>query len=267
VDILPSSPRDRSGPRVDRSGRVCSNGNVGLAQRFRRSLRSRGLRKTIWIGLKNVVEPLRLALSPTERKLLREQREFDRRYGTDTALEMYSGLEYPEGAGGQLHGYQATRPAIFEEIVARLPDDLRALTFVDIGCGKGRVPLMASLFPFRRIIGVELSPRLVEIARRNVAIFESPEQRCGEIDLVCADATRFELPEEPLVIYLFNPFGPEPMGRFLGRVRASIEAAPRPVFVAYVPGKEGFLPEQAESGGFLRCIGKGPMWAVYEATS
>ena len=43
--------------------------------------------------------------------------------------------------------------------------------FLDLGAGKGRMLLAASRYPFRRVIGVELSDRLAAIARSNVAAF------------------------------------------------------------------------------------------------
>ncbi len=66
---------------------------------------------------------------------------------------------------------------------------------------------MAAEFPFRKIWGAELSPRLSEIARRNCQAFRSKKQACGSFEIVCGDAARFSFPEDPLVIYLFNPFG------------------------------------------------------------
>src|SRR5688572_3166400 len=44
------------------------------------------------------------------------------------------------------------------------PDDV----FIDFGCGKGRVVLQAAMYPFRKVIGVELSTELCDVARRNV---------------------------------------------------------------------------------------------------
>ena len=41
--------------------------------------------------------------------------------------------------------------------------------FVDFGCGKGRVLFLAARYRFARIIGVELSERMAEQARRNLA--------------------------------------------------------------------------------------------------
>ena len=55
-------------------------------------------------------------------------------------------------SGGQ---YQPSEPALFHEILDSLPVAVDGFTFIDLGSGKGRTLLMASEYPFRRIIGVE----------------------------------------------------------------------------------------------------------------
>src|SRR5688572_15712537 len=42
-------------------------------------------------------------------------------------------------------------------------------SIIDIGCGKGRAMLAMAHFPFKKIAGVEISPELANIARRNLA--------------------------------------------------------------------------------------------------
>jgi len=64
---------------------------------------------------------------------------------------------------------------------------------------------MASEYPFMRIVGVELIAELHRAAQQNIREYRSPTQRCVQIESVIADAREFELPEEPLVLYLFNP--------------------------------------------------------------
>jgi len=56
-----------------------------------------------------------------------------------------------------------------------------------------------------RIVGVELIAELHRAAQQNIREYRSPTQRCIQIESVIADAREFELPEEPLVLYLFNP--------------------------------------------------------------
>src|SRR5260370_9926823 len=89
--------------------------------------------------------------------------------------------------------------------MASLPIEFDKFTFVDLGSGKGRTLLMAAEYPFRRIVGVELIAELHRAARQNIREYRSPTQRCVQIDSVVVDAREFELPEEPLVLYLFNP--------------------------------------------------------------
>src|SRR5712691_7133679 len=56
--------------------------------------------------------------------------------------------------------YQPTEPVLFEEMLASIKIDFRNFTFIDLGSGKGRVLLLASDYPFRQIVGVELLPAL-----------------------------------------------------------------------------------------------------------
>lgn len=58
--------------------------------------------------------------------------------------------------------------ARFRALMASLSAPVDELTFVDLGAGKGRAMLLASELPFRRIVGVEFSPELCDVARRNL---------------------------------------------------------------------------------------------------
>ena len=120
-----------------------------------------------------------------------------------------------------------------EHALDTLPRDLKELTFVDLGSGKGRAVLLASRRPFRRIVGVEFAQELHEAARANVARFPRSAQRCERIELVCADAANYELPDEESVIFMYNPFGLEVMRAIAARARESLRARPRRMYVLY----------------------------------
>jgi SAM-dependent methyltransferase len=79
------------------------------------------------------------------------------------------------------------------------------LTFCDIGCGKGRVLFVAAEHPFRRVIGLELFPKLSAIAEQNLARRRAIGGR-ESVSIICTDATAFDYPAEPAVFYFFNPF-------------------------------------------------------------
>jgi hypothetical protein len=129
--------------------------------------------------------------------------------------------------------YFATEPWLFEEMMRALPIDFREFIFVDLGSGKGRALLMASGYPFQKIIGVEFLPDLNRVAQQNIAKYSNERQQCREISSVQMDARDFEFPSTRLVVYLFNPF-PEPVfASVLASLECSWQGNPRPVYVAY----------------------------------
>ena len=50
---------------------------------------------------------------------------------------------------------------------------------------------MASDYPFRKIIGVELLSALNQIAEENIGKYRSDSQQCFDLETVCADAGDF----------------------------------------------------------------------------
>jgi SAM-dependent methyltransferase len=109
--------------------------------------------------------------------------------------------------------------------------DYSQYTFVDLGSGKGRMLFVAAEYPFRRVMGVEFSDDRHEEALANIKQFRFSGQRCFDIESVHADAAEFEFPNDNLVLYLFNPFGPEVMKRMLANLERSVERHPRHVVV------------------------------------
>ena len=101
----------------------------------------------------------------------RRSLDFDRRHGVDTAGIVRLGALRIESPNRDLGvRYQPSDPDDFRSLVEALPIDPKDYVLVDLGSGKGRVLLLASEFPFRRVVGVEFSQELNEIAERNVAL-------------------------------------------------------------------------------------------------
>lgn len=92
-------------------------------------------------------------------------------------------------------------------------------TLVDVGAGLGRVVLHAARRPYRQIVGIELSPALVEVAKDNRSAYRG-ELACRDIRLVRADAATFSFPRGNLVVYLYNPFGAAVLAPLLDRLSA-----------------------------------------------
>jgi len=144
---------------------------------------------------------------------------------------------------GALHSaYQPIEPKLFREIVNSLGINFSRFIFVDIGSGKGRALLMASEYPFRRVLGVELLPELNSIAQENIRKFSGRNLPCAPIEAVCGDATEFVFPEGPLVILLNNPLPEGGLRKLVGNLEGAVRAAQRETFVIYAnPVLEGVV--------------------------
>lgn len=105
--------------------------------------------------------------------------------------------------------------------------------FVDFGCGKGRVVLQAARWPFRRVIGVEVSPELAETAR-GVLAARAHQHRCHDLEIVVSDVRQFRVPDDVTIGYFFRPFGDETLDAVLRRIVESIDRNPRIVRLIYL---------------------------------
>jgi SAM-dependent methyltransferase len=124
-------------------------------------------------------------------------------------------------AGAHATHYEAVPVGDFRKLLAAIPPDVfpRA-TFVDVGAGMGRAILLASEYPFKQIVGIEVSPGLYEVAKMNLESARNLEQRCRDIRLVRADARLVEYPPGDLVVFLYNPFDASALEATLGAVLA-----------------------------------------------
>lgn len=160
--------------------------------------------------------------------------EFDSIYGTDTAAMLSVGaLDVPTSQLEHINRYQTLPPGEILAALRRLQLAHEQFVFIDVGCGKGRALLLASLLPFREIIGVEISKRLVAVTNRNLELFRDGSQLCHSIRVVCADATNFDIPLAKLVFYFYNPFGKKLTKEVASRIEDSLRDAPRDVYVVY----------------------------------
>ena len=165
----------------------------------------------------------------------RRQRYGDMEYDWEHRVNTTSGtLGWCERLLGTFHSpYQPTDPALFREMMSALPIQFDKFTFIDIGSGKGRTLLMASEYPFQKIIGVELLPELHQVAQENLRLYQSESQKCFALESVCGNATTFPFPAEPLVLYLFNPLPESGLRQMLANLDRSLTANPRPAYVLY----------------------------------
>ena len=131
------------------------------------------------------------------------------------------------------YAYLPARAKNIRQTLRLLPiSDPACYTFVDLGSGKGRGVFLAAELPFRSVIGVEHSVALHQTAEENLCRLRRREVERRRVQLICGDAGRYDFPDGNLVLYLFNPFGPEVMGRVLKNVQAAIHKEDRHVVIS-----------------------------------
>jgi predicted RNA methylase len=129
--------------------------------------------------------------------------------------------------GKDSEDYEAVSPTLFARAISYVPRD----TFIDLGCGKGRALILAHEAGFQQLIGVEISPKLAKTAVRNLRKLKI------DAEILQADAASFRLPDEPVVVFLYNPFGTSTMHAVIEKLLNHRHA----VHVIYVNPKHGNL--------------------------
>lgn len=160
---------------------------------------------------------------------------FDWKYGTDTMRWVEKedlGPESEPESFQHSYCYKATRARPFRRLLKEL-DLPKDSNFIDIGAGKGRALLLASHYGFRKVIGVEFSPELCAVARKNVASYARKVNLKTPIEIVQADATKQAFGPEDGVFYLFNPFDAVLLEKFLSNIKQSLAKHPRRAWLIY----------------------------------
>jgi len=146
--------------------------------------------------------------------------------------------------------YYGVAPSVFHKVMEHWPKTrpaapIEQTVFIDAGAGMGRAVLLAAEMPFRQVIGVELHPALVRVARRNVAAWRKAGRAQAPVRMVEADAVEFAFPAGPTVLFLFNPFGAVVMRRLLKRLAGVFAEQPGALDVLYVNDEQvGVLEQQ-----------------------
>jgi 16S rRNA G966 N2-methylase RsmD len=163
---------------------------------------------------------------------------FERRYGVRTAGRI--GLD-ELGVADEDRVYYI--PANWWTLRRTLPrremtaDDV----FIDLGSGMGRMVLEATRYPFKRVIGVELSRDLHDIARTNLERGRQ-RRRCGDVQLVHSDVLEYDVPDDVTVVFMNNPFRGPVFVTVVERLVASVDRNPRQVtLIYYNPVEEAAL--------------------------
>ena len=254
------------------------NARQALVRHWRQSVRYFGLGRTV-CEFGGALWRAALELLPSHRQAKFGDLDYDWENSVNTTRSNVGFMTQLQA--GLLGGaYYASDPWIFEQIMQELArsiqqsavrkgadgepvehDGFKDFTFIDLGAGKGRALLMASDYPFKKVIGVEFMPDLCRAAQENIVNYASDRRKCAQVEMACMDARDYEFPDGSLVVYLFNPFSEPVFVKVMENLRRSLDQAPREVYVAYRYTEHEQLLAEAE---WLEKIAGTQQWAIYK---
>jgi len=101
-------------------------------------------------------------------------------------------------------------------------------SILDLGCGKGGAMITLAGWPFARIDGIELSPKMVKIGQRNLR-----RLGCARGTIKLCDAAEFTDYDPYTFLYTFHAFNAPVTIRVLKNIQASLERLPRKLTLIY----------------------------------
>ena len=178
-------------------------------------------------------------------------RRIDRRHGLDTSDRVVSD-EHDADRGF----YRPLPWGCLSRILNKEDVDANDV-FLDLGCGKGRAVFLAAAgYPFKRVIGVELSEELSAIARANIARTQD-QLLCHDAEIVTSDVLDYDIPDDVTVVFLYNPFRGQIFATVIRKLLESVDRRPRAMRVIYLFPTEF---EHLRSTGRFRLVRRARGW-------
>jgi len=169
-----------------------------------------------------------------------EEDNFDDLNGTTTSY-VYEQVELPEIVSGE-RGIECGRyhPSPVKSVRLAL-DKLqghgvrfRDFCFVDVGSGLGRNLLIASHYPFKKIIGIEISEYLNRVAVHNIQQYQSKHGISNRIETQCIDALHYDFPDENLILYFWETFGKRSSEEFCRKVEQCVSSSKKKMILMFL---------------------------------
>lgn len=150
-----------------------------------------------------------------------------------------AGFQYGYPRLVQYHRYEPTPYEGLEQLFTQyqLPDKA---AFVDMGCGKGRVPIYMHHRFGIPTVGVEMDPKFLAEAEHNAEQYlKKAKHRNSHLTFIHTIAERYEVTKEDNVFFFFNPFSIHILRQVMKNILHSVSAHPRIAhIILYYPSED-----------------------------
>jgi hypothetical protein len=159
------------------------------------------------------------------------------RYLAEKLSDKVKGVDFTKPLGKVDAGTDINDDVLYYASSAFVPELHKAMRYLsvksedsilDYGAGKGGVMVQLSRYPFRKIAGIELSEKLVNISKANFA-----KLKLSELEIIHGDATTFTEIDDFDYFYFFNPFQGKTFEQVIGNIITSFETRPRRIGLVY----------------------------------
>lgn len=128
--------------------------------------------------------------------------------------------------------YEAVNYYMLERLLAAFRKLSSMDSLVDLGCGKGRVMVVAAHFGFMHITGIDFASELCAAASANMK--KTQEKFPGLYwKVIHLNVLDYPIMPEDKVFFMFNPFDKETLATFLGKLEQSCRTHPRKTYFIY----------------------------------
>lgn len=160
---------------------------------------------------------------------------FDQVHHVDTAASVYAHEAGLRGKSAISASHYHPAPSrLIAHALRDLPIRREDYVFVDFGSGKGRALLVAASSGFKRVVGVEASPALHDVAVNNIATFQAANPGGPPIEALCMDCLEYEFPDDNVVLYMYHPFDASVMRDALQRVVDAFSRSSHEIYIVYL---------------------------------
>jgi len=187
-----------------------------ILKKLQRSLKGRGLWNSLMLIPKRYL-----------------QRFKHRKFDFWGMVEIYE-MDGPDVVKEHATKYEASNPVFYKKMFYNLNWPYQTSTYIDFGCGKGLSLVYAYELGFKKVIGVEFSPKLAQTALTNLQKFSNHKGGKVDFEITNIDASQYEIPSTADCFYFFNPFDAFILDKVMQNILKSLELNPRKILIVYI---------------------------------
>ena len=141
-------------------------------------------------------------------------------------------LTITNGDTSKASRYEAVNFFLLEKLLENFRKLSSVTSIVDLGCGKGRVLVVAAYYGFTNIKGIDFAVELCQEATKNMQKVKSKFPLI-HWKIINSSIEEYDILPDDTVFFMFNPFTEEIIRIFLNKLERSCQQFPRTTYFLY----------------------------------